>query len=139
MFYLYVFPNKVLPQDGVPAATWKGLGPAEMTWAVKADSWLEMVPCRAGEVLHHLSGSSLYHTHFLTIKWDYSGGHREGWQCCFGCLTQSRSAGLVSSILWSFVFHLHFSTSGESLPGFFSLHTTVCRSAWPGASLRLRR
>ena len=69
MFYLYVFPNEVLLQDGVPAATWKGLGPAEMTWAVKADSWLEMVPCCAGEELCRLSSSSHYHIHFLI----YSG------------------------------------------------------------------
>lgn len=69
MFYLYVFPNEVLPQDGVPEATWRGLGPAEVTWAVRADSWLEMVPCRAGEALRHLSSSSLYHIHFLI----YSG------------------------------------------------------------------
>ena len=123
LFYLYVFPNEVLPQDGVPAATWKGLGPAEMTWPVKAESWLKTVPCRAGEELCHLSSSPLYHIHFLTIKllwWT-----QEGLKCCFGCLTQSRSAGRVSSIPWSFVLHLYFSTSRKSLPGFLPTHHSL--------------
>lgn len=110
-------------------------GPTEMTWPVKAESWLKTVPCCAGEELRHLSSSPLISIHFLTIK--LLCGHRKGWNAV-SVLNTEQISRLVSSSP-EFCSSLILLTSRKSLPGFLPTHHSLPVSVALGALLRLRR